>query len=438
MTDSLASTQLSPHEPEESTLPAHHRSRRWLYVLLVAVAVASLILLGWLPRHNTSKEANANADRQKNTLPIAEVLTVHAASSQQQLTLPGTVIPLATVHIYARATGYLKARYVDIGDKVHKGQLIAAISAPDLDASVLQQQSALQGSRQALSKAQSQQTLAQVTFDRVHTLVQHGVLAQQDDDQALATLRSATDDARAAQSAIHVAEAALQHAAALAGFEQLRSPINGTVTARNVEVGSLIAASGSGEGLIPTPMASQTGGPPTGGAQGNELFQIADTSNLVVFITAPEMDAPFLQTGQPAKLTFSEMPSETFVGTVTRTSDSLSQQTRTLLLEIKVADPEHRLRPGMFASVDLSFRSADPGVLIPGDSILPLAQGQFVAVVENGIVHLKPVHAGRDLGTQVYVTTGLRDGESLVVNPTDAIKEGAHVTTQAAPRGQAK
>jgi multidrug efflux pump subunit AcrA (membrane-fusion protein) len=312
------------------------------------------------------------------------------------------------------------------------------ISAPDLDASVQQQQAIVQQSKDALSKAHSQERLAQVTYDRVHTLALHGVLSPQDDDVALTTFKAAADDVLSAESAVHASTASLLGATTLAGFEQIRSPIDGTVTARNVEVGNLVSANGAGEGLLPTAAPAQSGGPPTGGAQGGELFEVASLRDLVVFVTVPESDAPFVQTGQPAILTFSEMLSEPFSGTITRSSDSLSQETRNLLLEIKASDPQHRLRPGMFASVQLHFNATNPGILISGDSLIPRAQGQFVAVVEDGVVHMREVHVGRDLGTQIYVTNGLKNGDVVVVNPSDSVQEGAHVTVQAAPKGQQK
>jgi len=414
------------------------RPRIGLYVGTAVVVVVILLLIGILPRRETTHAIDAQAEQETNALPVVEVMTVNQGSSAQQLTLPGTVTPRAAAHIYARAAGYLKARYVDLGDKVHRGQLLSVISAPDLDATVLQQQSFVQQSKDALNKARSQQTLEQVTYDRVHTLVLHGVLSQQDDDVALAALKAAIDDVRSAEGAVAASSASLAHSAALASFEQIRSPIDGTITLRNVEVGSLISANGPAEGLTPTLVASHSGGPPTGGAQGNELFEVASLRDLLVFVNVPEDDAPFIQTGQQAMLTFSEMPTEPFTGTITRTSDSLSQQTRTLLLEIKVDDPLHRLRPGMFASVQLHFNASDPGILISGDSVVPRAQGQFVAVVQNGIVHMQEVHVGRDLGTQVYVTTGLKNGDTVVVNPTDSVKEGAHVTVLQAPKGQQK
>ena len=177
--------------------------------------------------------------------------------------MPGTVTPLRSAHIYARASGYLKARYVDLGDKVRKGQLLGMISAPDLDASVAQQAAAVQQSRDSVLTAQSTLRLQQATYDRVHTLVLHGILSQQDDDAARAALESAQSNLQAMENAVKGAQAALARAQALADFEQVRSPINGTITARNVEVGNLVSASGSrtGPGACPRP-APRAGRPP--------------------------------------------------------------------------------------------------------------------------------------------------------------------------------
>ena len=232
----------------------------------------------------------------------------------------------------------------------------------------------------------------------------------------------------------------MAHWIALASYEQVRSPIDGKVTARNIELGSLVSASGAGEGLTATPSGTftQSGGPPTGGAQGGELFQIANVYDLRVFVNVPEANAMSVQTGQQATLMFSELPTEQFHGNIIRSSDALDPQTRTLLLEVRILDPRHRLRPGMFASVQLHFNSASAGILISGDSVIPRAQGQFVAVVENNVIQLRPVHLGRDLGTQIYVTKGLKDGDQVIVNPTDIVQEGVHVRAEPAPKGQEK
>jgi multidrug efflux pump subunit AcrA (membrane-fusion protein) len=406
-----------------------------VWILLVVVAVALALLLGWLPHYNRNKEVNARAKQQKNALPIVEVQTVRAASSEQKLNLPGTVTPLRSAHIYAQASGYLKARYVDLGDAVRKGQLLGIISAPDLDASVAQQAAAVQQSKDNVLTAQSTLRLQQATYTRVHTLLLHGILSQQDDDTARAAVESAQSNLQAMENAVKGAQDALARARAQADFEQIRSPINGTITARNVEVGNLVSASGAALGL-PSGAANSTAAALTGGAQGGELFDVVDLGSLEVFVSVPEQDALLVQTGQPVELAFSELPGQTFKGKVVRTSDSLSQQSRTLLAEVQIDDAQHRLRPGMFASVQMQYRAPNPGILISGDSLLTTARGQFVPVVENNIIQMRAVHVGRDLGTQVYVTAGLKDGDLVVVSPNDAVVQGRRVTTRPAAAGQ--
>jgi multidrug efflux pump subunit AcrA (membrane-fusion protein) len=417
--------------------PPHeaHARRKLLWILIAIVALGLALLVGWLPRHERNKEVNDRAEKQQNALPIVEVETVHSASSMQDLTLPGTVTALRIAHIYARASGYLKARYVDLGDTVHKGQLLGIIAAPDLDATVVQQAGTVQQSMDNVQTAQSNLQLQQATYTRVHTLVLHGILSQQEDDTARAAVESAQSNLHAMQNAVKSAQGALVHEQSLADFEQIRSPIDGTITARNVEVGNLVSAVGVAQGLA-VPAETNTGGPPTGGAQGGELFDVVDLRGLEVFVSVPEQNAPFVQTGQPVALTVSEIPGQTFTGRVIRSSDSLSQQTRTLLAEVKIEDAQHRLRPGMFASVQMHYVAPNPGILISGDSLLTLARGQFVPVVENNVVQMRAVRVGRDLGTQVYVTSGLHDGDLIVVNPNDAVQQGVRVSPRPAPAGQ--
>jgi multidrug efflux pump subunit AcrA (membrane-fusion protein) len=412
------------------------KGRRILIAVIVLLVVGAALLVGWLPRHKRDKEVAAKAKTERTSLPVVEVQTVGAASSEQELTLPGTVTPLEAAHIYARASGFFQRRYVDLGDKVRKGQLLGLISAPDLDAVVSQQVSLVQQSSAGVESAQAAVHLQQATYNRVHTLVQHGILSKQDDDAALAAVQTAEAGLQAAQQAVQAAKAAQAHAQTMADFEQVRSPIAGTVTARNVEVGNLVSGTGAAQGVTPVPAAGPTGGPPTGGAQGGELFYVVNLDRLEVFVTVPEQDAQFVQNGQPVQLSFSEMPGQAFQGKVIRTSDSLSQQTRTLLAEIQASDPQHRLRPGMFASVQMRYKAPNPGILIPGDSLITMARGEFVPVVQNGVVQMRAVHVGRDLGTQVFVTAGLENGDMVVLNPNDLVKEGAHVTAKPAPPGQ--
>src|SRR5580704_4186295 len=400
-----------PTDGGEKNSASIERPRYGRYLLVAVIVIAAMFLVGWWPKHLLSKQVEAKANEQKAALLIVEVTTASEVRQAEELTLPGTVVPVSTTHIYARATGYLKSLNADIGDKVRRGQLLAVIESPELDATVQQQRSLLHASNAALDSARSQLALQQATYDRVHTLAQHGVLSRQDDDVALAAVKAASDAVESAKNNVDAEAAAVDRWSVLASYEQVRSPIDGTVTARNVDVGSFVSSSGAatGLGVNTTSDPSNSGGPPTGGSQGGELFQITNTHGLRTFINVPEEEAVDVQTGQDATLTFSELPGQPFDGKVIRSSDSLDQQTRTLLLEVQIQDPNRRLRPGMFALVQLHFNVRNPGILISGDTVIPRAQGQFVAVVDNNIVHLQQVHVGRDLGTQLYVTTGLRN-----------------------------
>jgi multidrug efflux pump subunit AcrA (membrane-fusion protein) len=427
-----------PGPPPEERHDEHRQrpGRRLLWILIVVAVLTVALLVGWLPHQKRNKEVDAKAKQQQNSVPVVEVQIVRNANAERELTLPGTVTPLKAAHVYAQASGFLKARYVDLGDTVRKGQLLGLISAPELDAMVSQQTAILQQSKDGVLTAQAALRLQQVTYDRVHPLVLHGILSKQEDDTALAAVESAQSNLQAAKNAVKAAQAAQAHAQTMADFAQVRSPIDGTITARNVEVGSFVSASGAALGMTPVSAAGPTGGPPTGGAQGGVLFDVVDLHSMEIFVAVPEQDAPFVQTGQPVDLTFSELPGQTFTGKVIRSSDSLSQQTRTLLAEVRVDDRQHRLRPGMFASAQMHYKAPNPGILIPGDSLLPLARGEFVPVVENNVIQMRPVHVGRDLGTQVYIVAGLKDGDLVVVNPNDLVKEGVRVTTRTAPKGQ--
>src|SRR5580704_1588952 len=185
------------------------QGRGMLWIVIAIVVLGLALLAGLLPHFTRSREVDAMAQQQKNALPVVEVQTVHIASSDRELNLPGTVVPLRSAHIYARASGYLKARYVDLGDTVRKGQLLAVISAPDLDASVEQQAAAVQQSKDNVLTAQSALQLQQATYTRVHTLVLHGILSQQEDDAAHAAVESAQSNLQAMENAVKGAQGGL-------------------------------------------------------------------------------------------------------------------------------------------------------------------------------------------------------------------------------------
>ncbi len=259
--------------------------------------------------------------------------------------MPGTVTPLRSAHIYARASGYLKARYVDLGDMVRKGQLLGTISAPDLDSSVAQQAALVQQSKDSVSTAQSTLRLQQATYARVHTLVLHGILSRQEDDSSAGSRRIGTIEPAGD------GECGEGSGGGLGSCPDLW--LTSSRFARQSAAGSPPATSRwaiwcrlrEPHRVWRLPLPAPRAGHPRGGAQGGELFDVVDLGSLEVFVSVPEQDAPFVQTGQPVDLTFSELPGETFKGKVVRSSDSLSQQTRTLLAEIQLTDTLHACGP---------------------------------------------------------------------------------------------
>jgi multidrug efflux pump subunit AcrA (membrane-fusion protein) len=209
-------TTQSASEEQHNEHRLRRPGRRLLWILVVVAVLAVALLLGWLPHQKRNKEVNAKAKQQRNSVPVVEVQIVHGASAEQELTLPGTVTPLRSANIYARASGFVKARYVDLGDTVRKGQLLGLISAPDLDTMLSQQTAMLQQSKDSVVTAQAALRLQQVTYDRVHTLVLHDILSKQDDDTALAAVESAESNLQAAKNAVMAAQAPQAHAQFLA------------------------------------------------------------------------------------------------------------------------------------------------------------------------------------------------------------------------------
>src|SRR5260370_34045238 len=234
-----------PGPPSEERHDEHRQrspGRRLLWILIVVAVLALALLVGWLRHQKRNKEVDAKAKQQQNSVPVVEVQIVHGASAERDLTLPGTVPPLKSAHIYAQASRFLKARYVDLVDTVRKGQLLGSISAPDLDAMVSQQTAMLQQSKDGVLTAQAALRLQQVTYDRVHPLVLHGILSKQEDDTALAPVESAQSNLEPPKNEVKAAQAAQGHAQSMADFEQVRSPIHGPITAPTVEVGSFVSA----------------------------------------------------------------------------------------------------------------------------------------------------------------------------------------------------
>ena len=365
----------------------------WGKLLAVAVipsAAAAFYFLGYLPRERTTKQLDAAAAIRRITPPLVNAAVVKLAGKSTQLTLPGNITPITEAYIYGRATGYLKQRYVDIGDRVRTGQKLADVEAPDLDQQVFQARAALAQAQGQLGQTQATleqltatRDLAAITSQRYKILTDFGAVSRQDGDNQSTTAKTTEASlvaqqkiVRAAEEYVRASQATLDRILALQGYERITAPFDGVITARNVDVGALISATGSTLG----PTRSDTAGPsdvPSGG----EIFRLAAIGTLRILIAVPQTNAPGVHVGQAATVTVEQIPEQSFKGKVTRTSSSLDAQSRTLLTEVDVENPNGALLPGMYATVSFITDRIDPPFLVPDAALVVRSSGTLLALL---------------------------------------------------------
>jgi multidrug efflux pump subunit AcrA (membrane-fusion protein) len=435
-------------------------SRRSLIfaLLLAGLLVGVGLLVGYVPRRTTTRNLNAAAARLKVTPPIVNVAKVTRASDASEVAFPGSITPITEAYIFARATGYLKRRYVDIGDKVSAGQLLAEIDAPDLDEQVTQARAALSQAEGQLgqSEATLQQLtatrdLAAITWQRYQVLTKVGAVSRQAGDTQMTAARTADanviagqKNVVAARDFVHASEATLSRLVTLQGYEKVTAPFAGVVTARNVDIGALISATGSSQGPMRTSQAAPSDVPSSG-----EIFRVAQIGRLRVLVLLPQSEASGIHVGQAANVSVEELPNRPFSGSITRTSNALDAASRTLLTEVQVANPTGVLLPGMYTTVRFITNRVIPPFLVPDASLVveangttvavlqPLSQQQVAQAKEQGadqtllsrerVVRFQKVQPGRDYGTTLEILGGVKEGDLVVVDPSDAVKEGAIV-----------
>lgn len=435
--------------PQKPHRPGHSAKHWIIFVVLVVIAAVLVFFIGWLPRHKRTEAIDQQAKERSEALPRVNVMVVRRSPSTTELMVPGTTLAYTQANIYARASGYVTRRLVDIGDRVHAGQLLATIDAPDLDQQVAQARSQLAQSESNLAQMEAQLHLASVTWDRYKVLVAKGVFSRQDGDTQEANYRVAEANVRAAEHTVQANRDNLERLVVLQQYEQVRAPFDGVITERNVDVGALITAQGSGAPVSSTPSSPSTTlagaqgnnegssgslsastTPSTGGAQGGEMFGIASIDRLRVLVSIPEAYSSIVRTGQEAKLFFQELPNEQFEGKVTRTSASIDQNTRTLLVEVQATNRRGLLLPGMYVVVNFVNAKGQPPLLIPGAAIVVRNGKSGVYRIENNYVHFAPIYIGRDYGDETEVVGGLNEGDVIATTITDALREGVKIDPQ--------
>jgi RND family efflux transporter MFP subunit len=379
--------------PEQATDAADQKLRREVRRFALILLVLALVLGVWgeisrvLARSSLEKETAAAA--------VLTVLTVtpNRTSLGEELVLPGTVQAYIEAPIYARTSGYLKDWHTDIGAQVTKGELLGEIETPEVDQQFSQAQA-------ELATARANESLSDSTNARWKGLLATDSVSKQDADEK-------AGDAAAKKSAADSAAANVARLRELESFKRVLAPFSGVITARNTDIGALINA---------------------GQSAGTELFRIADTHKLRIYVQVPEVYAAATGPGLEAQLLFAELPRKTYPAKAVRTSNALDPTLRTLQVELELDNSNREVFPGAYAEVHFKLPASAQSLRLPANTVLFRAAGLQVAIVDSQKhVKLKSIVQGRDFGNTIEILSGLEPDDAVILNPPDSLTDGVLV-----------
>jgi RND family efflux transporter MFP subunit len=402
----MAADAHKPHgEPPPPTSPPRNLRR----IGLVAAAAAAVVaLLGILQRHG--HEAEVAQWTREQAVPTVAVIAPQKGAPVQRLQLPGTVQAWYEAPIYARVSGYLKNWYFDYGAHVKKGDVLAEIDAPDLDAQLAAALAKLNSAKAVVKVREAERQFAETTYERWRDSPK-GVVSVQEQESKQADYNSAVARLNSAKAEVDADQGDVDRLQALEGYKKITAPFDGIVTARETDVGALINA-GSG----------------TGGGNGPELFRVADIHQMRIYVQVPQQLSAGIQPGLVAELHLPQYPDKTFKATVATTSSAINLNARTLLVELHADNPDAQLQPGAYAQVNFELPSNPDVVRIPTSALMFRENGLEVATIgANDKVELRRVTLGRNLGTEVEVLKGLTVSDRLINSPPDSLADGDRV-----------
>lgn len=398
----------APDRPNPEPPPASVRggAGRWLLGLAVLVLVAGALGFGVWRHYQQQRDVAAIADEQAAFVPSVRVEQVTQRHGTQNVTLPGTTLAFEQADIYARASGYVLKRNVDIGDHVKAGQQLAEITAPEVDYQIAQLQNSLQQLEATTRQNEANRSLAQVTWGRDSVLVNQGWVTQQQGDTDRYNYQAQQHATQAAQKSAASMQAQLESTNQQKIYQQVIAPFDGVVTQRNIDVGSLITANAT---------------------SGTSMFTVVQSDVIRVWVYVPQDAAFGVKPGVDAIIRVPAMPNLTFHGKVTRIANALQPGTRTLLTEVDIRNPDGALQPGVYCTVELKIPRQSPGLMIPASAIIFNRNGMQVAVAEDGVVRLRNIAITTDYGTEVEVSEGVKEGDKVVLQPPVNLADGDKV-----------
>ena len=389
---------------KDTAPPPSSRSLRRFGLIAVAAAIV-IAVIGILERRG--HEAEVKQWTQEQAIPTVALISVQHGAATQRLVLPGTVQAWYEAPIYARVPGYLKDWYFDYGAHVKKGDVLAEIETPDLDAQLAAAQAKLNSAQAVVVVREAEKQFAETTYQRWRDSP-NGVVSVQEQESKQADYNSAIARVRAAQAEAAADQGEVDRLQALEGFKKILAPFDGVVTARETDIGALINA-GSGN-------------------NGPELFRVADIHEMRVYVQVPQQLSAGIQQGLTAELHLPQYPDKTFKATVATTSSAINMSARTLLVELHAENNNDELQPGAYAQVTFELPS-DPNIVhVPTSALIFRERGTEIAVVgPDDKVELKPVKIGRNLGTQVEILSGLSPSDRVINSPPDSLGAGDDV-----------
>jgi len=400
----MTSPSLEPHNATTKTPVIPRRVPPGIWIAVIVVAVIVFIGIAYRLLERSHDEHKLSDSTRANATPTISVVVPTVATAGSEIALPGNTQAFDDTPIYARTSGYVQKWYVDLGQQVKQGELMATIETPELDEQ-------LQVAKANLQSAQADLNLANTTSDRYQNLLKSDSVSKQETDVAVS-------GAAAKKAAVAAAEANVRRLQQLQSFEKVYAPYSGTVTERNVDIGDLIDA-----------------GSPGTGSTAKEMFRVASINTLRVFVQVPEIYAPNIKNGDTATLTLDEYPGQVFTGTVARNSSAIDQASRTLDVEVDVNNSDRRLLPGAYVFVHFKIPQTARMLSIPSNTLLFRAQGLQVGIVRNGIVHLQSVTIGKDNGKTVEIASGLTPSDQVILDPSDSLANGQAVQVATSTSG---
>lgn len=415
---------LSVEQPQADPPASGHLSGTGRRLGTSAAIVAGVLVTGFLVVHHlrsADRESLAKATREMASAPPrVDVVTVENAPSSRPLTLPGETAAWYASVIYSRVNGYVAEWDADIGDHVQKGQVLALIETPDLDAQLASAQARLKAEQALVEVRQAEAGFAKTSYQRWNDSPK-GVVSEQEREAKKADYESAKARLNAAQAQVGLDQARVDRYLALTRFKKVTAPYDGMITARHIDIGNLVTAGST----------SNT----------TSLYRMVRDDPIRVFVDVPQSTAGEIETGLPAKITAGNIPGRVFEGKVTRTARAISKQTRTLRVEVDIPNPDHTLVSGMY--VDVRFQVPTEGLVqVPDAALIFRSDGPRVAVVDKDTrVVFHKVMIAHDSGDTVEISSGLSAGDRVALNISSQVADGetveAHELTEDAPDAQA-